>query len=102
MSDAAVWNILYRNLFFVKNAVKASEAKTSDKLDVYDPQTHELLLECREPDIGILVKVARLFGGKHDRGTPFNLVAIVPGSRQQVLRITRDSASREDERRQAF
>lgn len=93
MSNTVVWNILNRNLFFVKNAVKASEAKTSDKLDVYDPQTHEILLECREPDIGILVKVARLFGGKHDRGTPFNLVAIVPGSGQQVLRITRDSAT---------
>jgi hypothetical protein len=92
MSDT-VWDILNRNLFFVKNAVKASEAKTSDKLDVYDPQTHELLLECREPDIGILVKGARLFGGRHDRGTPFNLVAAVPGSRQQVLRIVRGSAT---------
>jgi len=93
MSDTAVLDILNRNLFFVKNAVKASEAKTSDKLDVYDPQTHELLLECREPDIGILVKVARLFGGKHDRGTSFNLVAVVPSSRQQVLRIIRESAT---------
>jgi len=93
MSDRAVWDVLNRNLFFVKSAVKASEAKTSDKLDVYDPQTHELLLECREPDIGILVKMSRLFGGKHDRGTPFNLVAVLPGNRQQVLRITRDSAT---------
>lgn len=93
MSDTAFWDILNRNLFFVKNAVKVSEAKTSDKLDVYDPQTHEILLECREPDIGLLVKMARLFGGKHDRGTPFNIVAAVPGSRHQVLRVIRDSAT---------
>jgi hypothetical protein len=93
MSDALIWNILNRNLFFVKNAVRASEAKTSDKLDVYDPQTGSLLLECREPDIGMLTKLGRLFGGRHDRGTPFNLVALIPDNGPQVLRAARGSAT---------
>jgi hypothetical protein len=66
MSEKNVWEILNRNLFFVKNAVARSEAKTSDKLDVYDPESRQVLLECREPDIGILTKIARLCGGRHD------------------------------------
>src|SRR5882724_5390079 len=93
MSDAPVWNILNQNLFFVNNAMKAFEAKTSDKLDIYDPQTGACVLECREPDIGTLTKMARFFGGRHDRGTPFDLVVQEPDSGLQVLRATRGSAS---------
>ena len=33
--EESVWDVLNRNLFFVKDAVKKSEAKTSDKLDLY-------------------------------------------------------------------
>jgi len=56
MSEKNVWDILNRNLFFVKNVVAKREAKTSDKFDVYDPESLQILLECREPDIGILTK----------------------------------------------
>jgi hypothetical protein len=93
MSEKNVWDILKRNLFFVKNAVARSEAKTSDKFDVYDPESHQILLECREPDIGLLTKVARLCGGRHDQGTSFNLVASIPSSNERVLRIARGNAS---------
>lgn len=93
MSEKAIWDILNRNLFFIKNAVKRSEAKTADKLDVYDPDSRQLLLECREPDIGVLTKIARLVGGRHDVGTAFNLVASIPGSNEQALRIARGSAT---------
>src|ERR1035438_9781314 len=93
MSENNVWNILNRNLFFVKNAVAKREAKTSDKFDVYDPESHQILLECREPDIGVLTKIARLCGGRHDKGTAFNLVASIPGSKEQVLRIAGGNAT---------
>jgi hypothetical protein len=93
MSEKTIWDILNRNLFFVKNAVKRLEAKTADKLDVYDPESRQILLECREPDIGALTKIARLCGGRHDTGTGFNLVASIPGSKEQVLRIARGNAT---------
>ena len=93
MSEKTIWDILNRNLLFVKNAVKNSEAKTADKLDVYDPESRQILLECREPDIGALTKIARLCGGRHDTGTSFNLVASIPDSKEQVLRIERGNAT---------
>ncbi len=77
----------------MKSAVKLLEAKTSDKFDVYNPETRRVVLECREPDLGLLTKTARLLGGVHDCGTAFNLVAKIPGTNQQVFRITRGSAS---------
>jgi hypothetical protein len=93
VSGQAIRHKLDRDLFFVKSVVKRLEAKTSDKFDVYDPETRRVLLECREPDLGLLTKTARLLGGVHDRGTAFNLVAKIPGTNQQVFRITRGSAS---------
>jgi len=93
MSEKNIWDVLNRNLFFVKDAVKRSEAKTSDKLDVYDPESRQILLECREPNIGVLTKIARLCGGRHDQGTAFNLVASIPGSNEQALRIVRGNAT---------
>jgi hypothetical protein len=93
MSENNVWNILNRNLFFVKNAVAKREAKTSDKLDVYDPESRQILLECREPNIGVLTKIARLIGGRHDEGTAFNFVASIPNSKEQVLRIVRGNST---------
>ena len=83
------WEILNRNIFFVKSAVKRLEAKTSDKFDIYDPNIRELVLECREPDLGKLTKARRLAGGQYDSGSPFNFVAAVPGDGQQAFRISR-------------
>lgn len=89
MPDDAVWSILNRNLFFVKDVVKAHEAKTSDKFDVFDPRTGDVLLECREPDIGAVTKVTRFLGGQYDEMAPFNLKACIPTTGEQVLRISR-------------
>ncbi len=93
MSEQSNRNSLDRDLFFVKSTVKVFEAKTSDKFDVYNPETRRIVLECREPDLGLLTKAARLLGGVHDRGTTFNLVAKIPGTNQQVFRITRGNTS---------
>ena len=84
-----VWDILNRNLFFVKNAVKRLEAKSADKYDIYDPNLRELLVECREPGLGAVTKLRRLAGGQYDAGAPFNLAATIPGSNQQLCRVRR-------------
>jgi hypothetical protein len=88
-NSIALSPVLNRNLFFIKDAVKALEAKTADKFDIWDPHTRELLLECREPDLSGTTKLRRLAGGKYDLGAPFNLIASIPGSNQQLLRIAR-------------
>ena len=38
MSEKNIWDILNRNYFLIKNAVEKFEAKTADKLDVYDSE----------------------------------------------------------------
>jgi hypothetical protein len=93
MSRSNVWRVLSLNSFFVRDAVKRSEAKTSDKLDLCDPATRERVLECREPELGLGTKAMRLFGGAHDRGTAFDLVATIPGDSRQVLRVSRGGAT---------
>jgi hypothetical protein len=87
------------DLFFVKDVVRRTEAKTSDKFDVYDAASRSVLLEIREPDIGTFTKLAR-FHGKHpltgmggDAGAPFDYVVSLAGGGPKILRITRGSAS---------
>ena len=92
-SKADIWDILNRNLFFVRNAVKSSEVKTSDKLDIYDPQTRQLVLECREPELGFITKASRFIGGHHDQGTKFDFIARQPGEGHPVLRVSRGNIS---------
>src|SRR5947207_1150276 len=84
--EETVWDVLNRNLFFVKDAVKVSEAKFSDKLDIYDPQQQSLLLQVREPDITTMTKVSRLYGGMYDRGSAFDLVTNFGDTTHPVLR----------------
>ncbi len=83
------WKVLNQNLFFVKNAVKRFEAKTQDKLDIYDPHLRQLVLECREPELGVVTRLRRLAGGQYDAGAPFNLAGTIFGSNQQVFRVNR-------------
>lgn len=92
MEESQAWSVLNRNLFFVKNVVKSHEAKTSDKFDVLAPPSGDVLLECREPDLGVMTKITRFLGGQYDEMAPFNLIATLPGSGEQVLRIARGSS----------
>jgi hypothetical protein len=89
----APWAILNRNHFFIKDVIQRREAKTSEKFDVYDPNTRQLILECREPDLGCVTRLSRFMGGGFDEGGPFNLVAHIPESNQQVFRVARKSAT---------
>jgi len=92
MKEDNAWRLLNRNLFFVKDMVKPHEAKTSDKFDVIDPQSGDIMLECREPDIAVKTKMKRFLGGEYNETAPFNLLATIPGSGEQVLRIARGSS----------
>ena len=86
-APSIVWEILNRNLFFVRSAVKRGEFKTSDKYDICDPETGNVLLESREPQIGKLTKALRFIGGDYDMHAAFDFQATAPGDGQQILRI---------------
>src|SRR5688572_19166566 len=89
MREETIWDLLNRDLYFVKDAVKSAEAKFSDKIDIYDPGQEQPILEVREPSLPRMVKVSRLYGGTYDIGGAFDLVALAAGSTQQVLRVSR-------------
>jgi hypothetical protein len=93
MREETIWDVLNRNLFFVKDAVKLSEAKLSDKLDLYDPEQQQALVHVREPEITTFTKVSRLYGGTYDRGAAFDLVANFADTTHQILRVSRSSAT---------
>lgn len=61
--------ILNRNVFFVKEHVGAFKA--ANNYDILDPETQELLMTCREPNLGFLTKMFRFTDYK--RMTPFSI-----------------------------
>ena len=67
--------VLNRNLFFVKEHV--GMFKASNNFDILDPESGDLLLECREPNLGIVSKIFRFTDYK--RMTPFDVHINVPG-----------------------
>ena len=77
-------NPLHKNLFLVKEHV--GMFKAANNFDIYDPETNQMILECREDSLGILTKIFRFTDYK--RMTPFNVEIRTPGG-QQLVRITR-------------
>jgi hypothetical protein len=75
---------LQRNLYFVKEHV--GFFKAANNFDVVDPETGEMILECREPNLGVFTKMLRFTDYK--RYTPFNIEVTTPEN-EPVLRITR-------------
>jgi len=75
---------LRHNLYLVKEHV--GFFKAANNFDVYAPETGELLLECREPNLGFFTKLLRF--SDYKRFTPFNIEVTTP-SGEQVVRITR-------------
>lgn len=62
--------VFNRNLFFVKEHVGLFKA--SNNYDIYDPETQEMILECREPNLGFFTKMFRFTDYK--RMTPFEVM----------------------------
>jgi uncharacterized protein YxjI len=74
---------LKHNLYFVKEHVGLFKA--SSNYDIYD-ENKQLLLECREPNLGFLTKMLRFTDYK--RMTPFEVIVTTPQG-QTVLTIRR-------------
>jgi Scramblase. len=75
---------LNKNLFFVKEHVKIFKAASS--FDIFDPETKQPLLECREENLGFFTKMFRFTDYK--RMTPFNMEIKTPQG-QTILTVRR-------------
>jgi uncharacterized protein YxjI len=75
---------LQRNMFFVKEHVGLFKA--ANNYDVLDPQTREVILLCREDDLGLFTRLLRFTDYK--RMTPFDVRIKTPEG-QTVVRVTR-------------
>ena len=76
--------ILNQNLFFVKEHVKVFKAANS--FDILDPQTGQVVLECREENLGFFTKLFRFTDYK--RMTPFNMEIKTPQG-ERILTVRR-------------
>ncbi len=76
---------LSKNLYLIKEHVKIFKAENS--FDVFDPETSELILKCREENLGFFTKIFRFTDFK--RMTPFN-IEIKTTSGQTILTVRRD------------
>ena len=76
--------VLNRNLYLVKEHV--GMFKAANNYDVYDPDTGEIILECRENNLGMITKLLRFTDYK--RMTPFNIEIRTP-SGEQIVRVNR-------------
>lgn len=77
-------NVLDRNLFLVKE--HTGLFKAANNFDIYDPETNEIILECREEKLGFITKMLRFTDYK--RMTPFNVEIREPGGRT-LIRVSR-------------
>ncbi len=75
---------LARNVFLVKEHVGIFKA--ANNYDILDPQSGELVMECREDKLGLITKALRFTDYK--RNTPFDIQVRTP-SGEQIARITR-------------
>lgn len=76
--------ILKRNLFFVKEHV--GMFKAANNFDIYNPDNQDMIMNCREENLGFFTKLFRFTGYK--RMTPFNVV-IKTTTGDQVLTVKR-------------
>ncbi len=75
---------LNRNLYFVKEHVKIFKAANS--FDVFDPETSEMILQCREENLGFFTKMFRFTDYK--RTTPFDIDIKTPTG-ETILTVKR-------------
>ena len=77
-------SILNRNLFFVKEHV--GMFKAANNYDVLDPETQEIILNCREENMGTFAKMLRF--SKYKKLTPF-LITIKTPTDDKILSVKR-------------
>lgn len=77
-------SILNQNTFFVKEHV--GMFKAANNFDILDPATQNILMTCREENLGIFTKIFRFTDYK--RMTPFN-IEVKTASGEKVITIKR-------------
>ena len=75
---------LNRNVFLVKEHI--GMFKAANNYDIYDPETGDVIMLCREENLGALTKFFRFTDYK--RMTPFDIRIMTPEG-QQLVRVTR-------------
>ena len=75
---------LNKNLFLVKEHLGVFKA--ANNYDIYDPQTGQITMHCREDNLGGFTKLLRFT--EYKRLTPFDVRITTPDG-QQLVRITR-------------
>ena len=76
--------LLNRNIFLVKEHIGVFKA--ANNFDIHDPATGEIIMLCREDNLGSVTKLLRFTDYK--RMTPFDIKVTTPEG-QQLVRITR-------------
>ena len=79
--------VLDKNVFFVKEHVGL--LKAANNFDILDPETSEVIMECREEKLGFLTKILRFT--EYKRMTPFDIQVRTPDG-SQVVRVKRGIA----------
>lgn len=77
-------SILNRNMFFVKEHV--GMFKAANNYDILDPENQEMLMTCREENLGFFTKMFRF--SDYKRMTPFE-IEIKTASGEKVLTVRR-------------
>lgn len=79
--------ILSQNLFLVKEHV--GMFKASNNYDIYNPENNQIIMNCRENNLGFFTKILRFTDYK--RATPFN-VEITTASGEKLITVRRGVA----------
>jgi uncharacterized protein YxjI len=77
-------DIINRNLFFIKEHV--GMFKAANNYDIHAPESRQMIMSCREEELGFFTKVLRFTDYK--RMTPFNL-EITTATGEKVLNVKR-------------
>jgi len=76
--------LLNRNLYFVKEHLGIFKA--ANNYDIYDPESNQIILVCREENLGFFTKIFRF--SDYKRMTPFD-IEIKTEAGQKILSIKR-------------
>jgi uncharacterized protein YxjI len=66
--------VFSQNLFFVKE--HTGIFKAANNFDIYHPESNQIVIECREPNLGLFTKILRF--SDYKRMTPFHLELRTP------------------------
>ncbi|HEX5167726.1 MAG TPA: phospholipid scramblase-related protein [Cyclobacteriaceae bacterium] len=77
-------SVLNRNVFFVKEHI--GMLKASSNFDILDPETQQVLLHCREENLGFFTRLVRFTDYK--RMTPFEIEIKTPTG-EKILTVRR-------------